>query len=1040
MQACQVFLCYRRIDTLAEAERIQLAIDTHFGAGAAFRDESSVESGNEWPDVLESALESARVVLILIGKRWWDQNEQGNRPIDREEDWVRREIKRSLESKNGRVIPVLLNGQKASSVLDENCNWPAGCEHMKKLQAESLDFDGDWSKAQADLLQRLESAGIEDRRNAGPGTTERPPSLDGDSTEKTYRRALHAENCSIQPVGFPSDFRVSIEVDDLWVPLRASVQATSRELEDSELEQLKIARDHWKEVSLGRTETDPLSKGLPSAFDLASERGRRAIVLSGQPGSGKTTLLKRITVGVLTQGAGVLSTATRDTLGQAALLPVLVPLRRLSSDDIRAGLTHAVATTLPKTGDRETPLDSAFARWLVQERGSLIVLLDGLDEIDPSLRETVLSWIRPGGDESASPSWFLLTSRPTGLTPELLAELDEQALSLTIRPFDDPQIRRFVTNWYGIIERAVGPVGADQRAHERTEDLLCGLQEPDVRASRVYELASNPLLLTIICLVQRDGGGTLPRERARLYQAAVDVLLERWRRGKHLPVRVSTDNGVRLLGPVADFLHREDQRTSATAEELAGALDPLLPLIDWQSSAEQFLKTIEHDSGILAGLGDGRFGFLHLGLQEYLAAVFLQQRCASLGTEDPSKLQSLLDTLVERTGDGWWQEVLLLIFALPTEPRLYGPVVQRLIWRPMSGAELQFLDLALSESRLPPAELARPFKRFVEALGSREQSVNEEQASMVADRLLRVAPRAAAELAPRLLPHVSSSTARMLRDRAERFGVALPENRAESPTETPTTTLATQRRNSPPNPTERLRYEEHRGLEFVLIPAGSFQMGGTALPDERPLHRVEIRDPFWIATTPVTNAQYRRFVSETGHESPASWSDRNLSGDDQPTVTIDFEAARRFCQWLGPNYALPSEAMWEYACRAGSQYDYSFGNDPRPLGEHAWFSENSGRRIQPVAAKPPNPFGLYDMHGNIWEWCADEWHKNYEGAPNDGSVWELPEKPQGSTARVVRGGSFLSFARYCRSACRSGRLPDLRLHALGFRPARFVTE
>jgi formylglycine-generating enzyme required for sulfatase activity len=205
-------------------------------------------------------------------------------------------------------------------------------------------------------------------------------------------------------------------------------------------------------------------------------------------------------------------------------------------------------------------------------------------------------------------------------------------------------------------------------------------------------------------------------------------------------------------------------------------------------------------------------------------------------------------------------------------------------------------------------------------------------------------------------------------------------------------------------------------------------MGGGLLIDEQPVHTVSVPS-FWLAETPVTNAQYRAFVEATGHPAPPSWKDRRFNADEQPVVTVSWEDAQAFCRWAG--LRLPSEAEWEYACRAGTTTEFWFGDDEERLADYGWFEGNSEGELQRVARKPANPFGLHDMHGNVWEWCQDRWHKDYKGAPEDGSAWE----EGGSEYRVNRGGSFRSGAGIARSACRSLAHPESRRDDLGFRPA-----
>jgi formylglycine-generating enzyme required for sulfatase activity len=164
-------------------------------------------------------------------------------------------------------------------------------------------------------------------------------------------------------------------------------------------------------------------------------------------------------------------------------------------------------------------------------------------------------------------------------------------------------------------------------------------------------------------------------------------------------------------------------------------------------------------------------------------------------------------------------------------------------------------------------------------------------------------------------------------------------------------------------------------------------------------------------------------------------------GDDCPVGQVSWEDAQRFIEKLNQlektkGYRLPSEAEWEYACRAGTTTDYSFGDDAGRLGDYAWFSGNSNNSTQRVAGKKPNNWGLYDMHGNVGEWVEDDYHGSYEGASNDGSSWI--DTPRGSY-RVVRGGGWSGGARYCRSAMRDDLMPDDRNGDVGFRLSRSVS-
>jgi formylglycine-generating enzyme required for sulfatase activity len=217
--------------------------------------------------------------------------------------------------------------------------------------------------------------------------------------------------------------------------------------------------------------------------------------------------------------------------------------------------------------------------------------------------------------------------------------------------------------------------------------------------------------------------------------------------------------------------------------------------------------------------------------------------------------------------------------------------------------------------------------------------------------------------------------------------------------------------------------------ELVLLPGGSFQMGGTGDSDEQPIHTVRV-DSFAIGKYPITQGQWKKVMGNN----PSHFSD---GGDQCPVEQVSWDDAQAFIKKLnqqtGHTYRLPSEAEWEYACRAGSTAKWCFGDDESQLKDYAWYNANSGGETHPVGEKRPNAFGLYDMHGNVWEWCEDPWHSDYKGAPSDGRVWvEGGNKDR----RVLRGGSWFSNSDYSRAALRLINSPVSRVNSRGFRVAR----
>ena len=163
-----------------------------------------------------------------------------------------------------------------------------------------------------------------------------------------------------------------------------------------------------------------------------------------------------------------------------------------------------------------------------------------------------------------------------------------------------------------------------------------------------------------------------------------------------------------------------------------------------------------------------------------------------------------------------------------------------------------------------------------------------------------------------------------------------------------------------------------------------------------------------------------------------------------PVENVSWDEAQEFCQKLsekkGKKYRLPSEAEWEYACRASTQTRYYFGDNQDLLKEYAWYGQNLllalFSKTHPVGQKKPNNWGLFDMTGNVWEWCEDGWHENYENAPKDGSSWN--ENDSQFTFRLLRGGSWYNPPKCCRSANRYWYFADCRNYFIGFRLALFL--
>jgi formylglycine-generating enzyme required for sulfatase activity len=235
------------------------------------------------------------------------------------------------------------------------------------------------------------------------------------------------------------------------------------------------------------------------------------------------------------------------------------------------------------------------------------------------------------------------------------------------------------------------------------------------------------------------------------------------------------------------------------------------------------------------------------------------------------------------------------------------------------------------------------------------------------------------------------------------------------------------------------------GMEFMPIPAGEFWMGcyerkhrfwkskgeHVCLNDEEPRHRVVITRPFFLGKYEVTQREWERVMGKGNNPS-------EFKGDERPVDNVSWNDVQEFIRKLNANeggrieYRLPTEAEWEYAARAGTETRYSFGDGAGKLGDYAWFEENSDGQTHPVGQKQPNPWGLYDMHGNVAEWVQDRHGHDYY----QGSALQDPRGPSsGSSFRVVRGGSRFDGTWYLWSSRRRGCLPEGSFHTSGFRLA-----
>ena len=219
-------------------------------------------------------------------------------------------------------------------------------------------------------------------------------------------------------------------------------------------------------------------------------------------------------------------------------------------------------------------------------------------------------------------------------------------------------------------------------------------------------------------------------------------------------------------------------------------------------------------------------------------------------------------------------------------------------------------------------------------------------------------------------------------------------------------------------------------MKLALIPAGKFMMGSPAgekdrVDSEGPQREVTISNAFYMGIYHVTQEQYEQVMGK---------NPSNFKGAQNPVEQVSWDDAVEFCKALskkaGKTVSLPTEAQWEYACRAGSKTRFSYGDDDDygKLGDYAWYTKNSDNKTHPVGQKKPNDFGLYDMHGNVLQWCSDWYAESYANANKTD-----PMGPASGSDRVLRGGCWYGDPDRCRSAYRRWFTPDNRHYGVGFR-------
>jgi formylglycine-generating enzyme required for sulfatase activity len=747
------------------------------------------------------------------------------------------------------------------------------------------------------------------------------------------------------------------------------------------------------------------------------------LVILGYPGGGKSTLVNYLAAQLATRRLG--QPATPDALpgwpDEARPLPVRIVLRRFAaslpqrvSAEERAGLVWAyIEQQLAQWGSAES--FAALKRTLVEEGG--VILFDGLDEVRETDADTRRSLIKEAIAAFAAPlakCKVVVTCRDYAYKRGDEWRLPETTFPLFALPlFGLEQIEHFTRTWY----RKIGPLKGwtVERSQEEAKKLFAAVQ----LYAHLQELAQYPLLLTLMAQVHgRDG--FLPEDRADLYERAVKLLLAHWENrivrdvegGRQveepglviqLGVRLST---LRYALARVAFAAHERQEQEATRSERTADIhrldvqDELAKELGSLDKAETVIRYIQQRAGLLQARDRYTYTFPHRTFQEYLAAAHIWQQSES----DPVEM---LKARVERD-PVWWREVFLLAAGIQKEtPTTVVTLVSELLYKEPPATAITPLPAAitlLAGQALQDTGFAR---RITPGVENRLTLIYQRTqkwllAVMRSDGSLPARERAAAG---RILAHLGDP----------RAGVGID--------------MAT-------------------GWPDIVwgeeVPAGKYEIGG----DKRAYNsfdkrQVQIKRPFRLARYPITNVQFQCFIDAADRDDPRWWdgipadeqtfSDPEFPLANYPRETVSWYQAIAFCRWLndklrptlpeGEAIDLPHEYEWEVAARYPDGRFYPWGNDFDTEKSNTYEGEIGSTTAVGVYPAGRNPaLDLYDLSGNVWEWCRNKYDKPEDDRVDDSGGW-----------RVVRGGSWRLNADFARAACRRDYHPADRDASRGFR-------
>jgi formylglycine-generating enzyme required for sulfatase activity len=1015
--------------------------------------------GATWEQDIEQVMAQARIAVLLITAHFLDS-----------EFIMEREVPALLARQQGGELVIF-------PVIARACAWPS-IDWLRQINVRPKNGVAVWREGGRYVDEELARIAGEIAALIEKMAEEAPY----DAVRSRYLAHLldRYHYLDFRGMGVSDRIPLRLPLVEMYVPLKARIELPEGE---TWARGLRLA---GRKISSEETEVIGQRLSEPQSV-LALLQQHNGLIVLGDPGSGKTTFLKYLALR--------LARGEDEVLGVGPRLPVLVPLsayaNALAVGDVP--LTRFIADYYRDRG-LEMDLLPGLAEALRQ--GEALLLLDGLDEVkEPARRRLVIDRVvdffclhRRQGNK------FIITSRIVGYREVRPAA--EGLVECTLVDFETAEIVEFIDRWTAAMEQAARgetPVAKQEAVRERAELLAAVERNPGVRG-----LAANPLLLTILALMKRQGV-TLPERRVELYQKYVETLLKNWNLARGLDRPASRDldvvETIRVLAPLALWMHETSPGVGLVKREAMRRKLVEIYTNRGESNPEQAARQLLQDAREFASLllerGAGEYGFIHLTFQEYLAAVAIAQR-------GQRALEPVVETLAGQVGDDSWREVILLTIGymgiIQQRDEAAGEVVRHLI-------------------RRSPGERGQAIVRAAEAVvdawpggvdaASKDVVVTALTRTLAAGRRVKAVWRAAAGV-----------VLAQLEDPRPGVGVI---------------TGAGERQSRLPD------------LQFCYVPAGPFLMGSPtddsqAYDDEKPAHQVELDYDYWLGRYPVTAAQFETFVAAGGYDEARYWPEASAAGEwhkgkikrrffkwedeelkvvgeeeadrpyavgepfdssNHPQVGITWYEALAFCRWLEEQLAdqelvltsaggdsvkfgtlrdknsyrltLPSEAEWEKAARGGIQIparavltsmgrpgrqalgDIFLIENPQPRRRFPWGNQPDPNRAnyEPTGLQATNavgcfpggasPYGCEEMSGNVWEWTSSLWGRDLRN-PDFSYPYRASDGRQRLTAspehrRVLRGGSFYYGESVARCSVRGWNVPDLWGRGFGFRVA-----